>query len=113
LDVPVLVVDDPRAALGALSAWVYRTDEEPPLLFGVTGTNGKTSTAYLLDAVLRQLGLVTGLSSTAERKIGDLTVVSRLTTPEASEMHALLARMREAGVRAVAVEVSAQALSRH
>lgn len=110
---PILVVDDPRAALGELSAWVYRTTEEPPLLLGVTGTNGKTSTAYLLDGILRQLGLVTGLSSTAERKIGDLTVVSRLTTPESSEMHALLARMREAGVRAVAVEVSAQALSRH
>ena len=83
----------------------------PPLLFGTTGTNGKTSTSYLLEAILRQLGLVTGLSSTAERHIGDLTVVSRLTTPEASEMHALLARMRESAVRAVAVEVSAQALT--
>src|SRR4029077_16371510 len=93
--------------------WIYRTDEDLPLLFGVTGTNGKTSTSYLLEGILRQLGLVTGLSSTAERHIGDLTVVSRLTTPEASEMHALLARMREDGVRAVAVEVSAQALSRH
>ena len=110
---PVLVVPDPRAALGEISAWVYRTRDEPPLMFGVTGTNGKTSTAYLLEGILRQLGRVTGLSSTAERHIGDLTVVSRLTTPEASEMHALLARMREAGVDAVAVEVSAQALSRH
>ena len=109
---PVLIVDDPRGALGALSAWVYRTAESNALLFGTTGTNGKTSTSYLLEAILRQLGLVTGLSSTAERHIGDLTVVSRLTTPEASEMHALLARMREAGVRAVAVEVSAQALTR-
>lgn len=110
---PVLVVPDPRAALGEISAWVYRTRDEPPLMLGVTGTNGKTSTAYLLEGILRQLGRVTGLSSTAERHIGDLTVVSRLTTPEASEMHALLARMREAGVDAVAVEVSAQALSRH
>jgi len=110
---PILIVDDPRGALGALSAWVYRTAESNALLFGTTGTNGKTSTSYLLEAILRQLGLVTGLSSTAERHIGDLTVVSRLTTPEASEMHALLARMREAGVRAVAVEVSAQALTRH
>jgi len=110
---PILIVDDPRGALGGLSAWVYRTEESNALLFGTTGTNGKTSTSYLLEAILRQLGLVTGLSSTAERHIGDLTVVSRLTTPEASEMHALLARMREAGVRAVAVEVSAQALTRH
>ena len=112
---PVVLVDDPRAALGDVSAWVHHTsaDDDLPLLFGVTGTNGKTSTSYLLEGILRQLGLVTGLSSTAERHIGDLTVVSRLTTPEASEMHALLARMRESEVRAVAVEVSAQALSRH
>ncbi len=110
---PILVVDEPRTALGEVSAWVYRTAEDPPMLFGVTGTNGKTSTAYLLEAILRQLGLVTGLSSTAERHIADITVVSRLTTPEASEMHALLARMRESAVRAVAVEVSAQALTAH
>jgi UDP-N-acetylmuramoyl-L-alanyl-D-glutamate--2,6-diaminopimelate ligase len=114
--VPVVIVEDPRGALGDISAWVYRTTtasdgQGPPLLFGTTGTNGKTSTSYLLEAILRQLGYVTGLSSTAERHIGDLTVVSRLTTPEASEMHALLARMREAAVRAVAIEVSAQALT--
>ncbi|MES2169326.1 MAG: UDP-N-acetylmuramoyl-L-alanyl-D-glutamate--2,6-diaminopimelate ligase [Actinomycetota bacterium] len=110
---PVVIVDSPRAALGGVSAWVYRTSEHPPLLLGVTGTNGKTSTSYILEAILKQLGLVTGLSSTAERHIGDLNVVSRLTTPEASEMHALLARMRESEVRAVAIEVSAQALSRN
>ena len=109
---PAVIVESPRAALGDVSAWVYQTNVDPPLLFGVTGTNGKTSTAYLLEGILRQLGLVTGLSSTAERHIGDLTVVSRLTTPEASELHALLARMREGEVRAVAVEVSAQALSK-
>jgi UDP-N-acetylmuramoyl-L-alanyl-D-glutamate--2,6-diaminopimelate ligase len=108
-----VIVDSPRAALGDVSAWVYQTSIDPPLLLGVTGTNGKTSTAYLLEGILRQLGLVTGLSSTAERHIGDLTVVSRLTTPEASELHALLARMREGEVRAVAVEVSAQALSKN
>lgn len=114
---PVLVVDDPRAALGDVSAWVYRTHPDEatdlPQLFAVTGTNGKTSTSYILEGILKQLGLVTGLSSTAERHIGALSVTSRLTTPEASEMHALLARMRESEVRAVAVEVSAQALSRH
>ncbi len=108
---PILLVDSPREALGELSNWVYRTRDHPPLLFGTTGTNGKTSTSYLLEGMLRQLGLVTGLSSTSERHIGELSVVSRLTTPEASELHALLARMREAGVRAVAIEVSAQALT--
>jgi len=113
IGLPVIIVDSPRGALGEISAWVYRTHEYPPLLFATTGTNGKTSTSYLLAGILRQLGLVTGLSSTAERHIGDEVVVSRLTTPEASEMHALLARMREAKVRAVAIEVSAQALERH
>lgn len=129
--IPVLIVDNPRALLGTLSAWVYGTgtgsdtlsgralaaaskDLPPmPLLFGTTGTNGKTSVSHLLEGILQQVGAVTGLSSTAERHIGDQIVVSRLTTPEASEMHALLALMRERGVEAVAVEVSAQALSRH
>jgi UDP-N-acetylmuramoyl-L-alanyl-D-glutamate--2,6-diaminopimelate ligase len=110
---PIIVVDSPRAALGDISAWVYRTLEEPPALFAITGTNGKTSVAYLLEAILKQLGLVTGLSSTAERHIGDISITSKLTTPEAPEMHALLARMRESAVRAVVIEVSAQALSRH
>lgn len=110
---PIVTVDSVRGALGAISAWVYQTGEHPPLLLGVTGTNGKTSTVYLLEAILKQLGLVTGLSSTAERHIGETSVVSRLTTPEASEMHALLACMRESQVRAAAIEVSAQALSSH
>jgi UDP-N-acetylmuramoyl-L-alanyl-D-glutamate--2,6-diaminopimelate ligase len=60
---------------------------------------------------LGQLGLVSGLSTTAERKIGDLTVPSSLTTPEATEVHGMLARMRESEVRAVTIEVSAQALT--
>jgi UDP-N-acetylmuramoyl-L-alanyl-D-glutamate--2,6-diaminopimelate ligase len=82
-------------------------------MFAVTGTNGKTSVVYLLYGILRQLGVDAGLTSTAERRIGDEAVTSSLTTPEASELHALLARMREVDVRAVGIEVSAQALSRH
>ena len=110
---PVLVAADPRAALGVISAWLYGTDRDMPHLFAVTGTNGKTSTSHVLEGILGQLGVVTGLSSTAERHIAGRTIVSRLTTPESSEMHALLALMRERDVEAVAVEVSAQALSRH
>ncbi|GAA1468512.1 Mur ligase family protein [Microbacterium thalassium] len=112
---PIVVVEHPRALLGDLSAWVYGTGpgDDIPLLFGTTGTNGKTSVSHLLEGILEQLGVVTGLSSTAERHIAGEVIVSRLTTPEASEFHALLALMRERGVEAVAVEVSAQALSRH
>ncbi|WP_298743550.1 UDP-N-acetylmuramoyl-L-alanyl-D-glutamate--2,6-diaminopimelate ligase [uncultured Microbacterium sp.] len=110
---PMVVVANPRAILGDLSAWVYGTSENLPVLLATTGTNGKTSVSHLLEGILGQLNVVTGLSSTAERHIAGDVIVSRLTTPEASEFHALLALMRERGVEAVAVEVSAQALSRH
>ena len=110
---PVLIAGDARATLGPVAAWIHRTDENPATMFAVTGTNGKTSVVYLLYGILRQLGVTAGLTSTAERRIGDEAVTSSLTTPEASELHALLARMREVDVRAVGIEVSAQALSRH
>ena len=110
---PILIAPDPRAVLGSFSAAVYGTADAALSLFGVTGTNGKTSTAYLLDAVLRQLGRRTGLSTTAERIIDGTAYSSRLTTPEAPEIHAMLALMREVGIDAATLEVSAQALVRH
>ncbi len=110
---PVLISPAPRESLGAVSAAVYGTADARLALFGVTGTNGKTSTAYLLDAVLRQLGRRTGLSTTAERVIDGAAYSSRLTTPEAPEIHAMLALMRELQIDAATLEVSAQALARH
>lgn len=112
-DAPTLVTPVPRALLGAVSAWVYRTADAHLELFGITGTNGKTSTAYLLDAILRQLGLHTGLSTTAERVIDGERSASRLTTPEAPEVHAMIALLAERGIDAATLEVSAQALTRH
>ena len=109
---PTLVLENPRTQLGDLAAFVYgNTEGKMPILFGTTGTNGKTSTTYLLEGILRQLKRVTGLTSTAERHIAGEVIVSRLTTPESTEMQALLARMREKGVTDVAIEVSAQALT--
>ncbi|MFM5905964.1 MAG: Mur ligase family protein, partial [Micrococcales bacterium] len=110
--VPLLQLENPRTNLGNLAAFVYgNVGDNLPKLFGTTGTNGKTSTSYLLEGILRQLGLVTGLTSTAERHIAGEVIVSRLTTPESTEMQALIARMREKAVEAIAIEVSAQALS--
>jgi len=109
---PILLLESPRQRLGELAAYVYgNVAGNLPRIFGTTGTNGKTSTSYLLEALLRQLGEVTGLTSTAERHIAGEVIVSRLTTPESTEMQALIARMRERGVTSVAIEVSAQALS--
>jgi UDP-N-acetylmuramoyl-L-alanyl-D-glutamate--2,6-diaminopimelate ligase len=111
--VPVLVVDEPRLLLGAVSAWIYHTDNTTPELYGVTGTNGKTTVVYLVAALLEQMGWSAGLSSTAERRIGTETFESGLTTPESNHLHALIARMNESDVRAAAIEVSAHALTRH
>lgn len=111
--VPVVITPHVRAQLGAVSARVYGTADMDIPMFGVTGTNGKTSVTYLLTALLRQLGVTTGLSTTAERRIGSEAITSGLTTPEASELHGLLAVMKERNVGAIALEVSAQALSRH
>ena len=110
--VPVYRLENPRSHLGALAATVYGNHPSVmPKLFATTGTNGKTSTTYILEAMLRQLGETTGLTSTAERHIAGEVIVSRLTTPESTEMQSLIARMRESQVTAVAIEVSAQALS--
>ena len=110
--VPVLILEEPRRRLGEIAAFVYgNVAGNLPRIFGTTGTNGKTSTSYLLEALLRQCGEITGLTSTAERHIAGEVIVSRLTTPESTEMQALIARMRERGVTSVAIEVSAQALS--
>src|SRR5699024_6940559 len=114
VSVPVLVAAvHPRNILGAMSSDIYGTAEGKLTTFGVTGTNGKTSVVYLIEALLGVAGDTTGLSTTAERRIGDVAIVSDLTAPGASEMHGLLARMRQERVDSVAIEVSAQAVVRH
>lgn len=113
IELPVLVHPRPREVLGAISAEVYGTTELDATVFGVTGTNGKTTIVYLLAELLRAAGLRVGLSSTAERRIGDTVITSGLTSPEASELHGLLARMTEERAEAIVLEVSAHAVVRH
>ncbi|MFJ2300958.1 UDP-N-acetylmuramoyl-L-alanyl-D-glutamate--2,6-diaminopimelate ligase [Oerskovia paurometabola] len=111
--VPVLVTQDPRTVLGHVAAWVYGQPAAQLTTFAVTGTNGKTTTTYLLDHVLRTLGWKGGLIGTVEMRSGDRVLPSRLTTPEAADLQALLATMREDGVGTLAMEVSSHALSLH
>ncbi|WP_409483277.1 UDP-N-acetylmuramoyl-L-alanyl-D-glutamate--2,6-diaminopimelate ligase [Arsenicicoccus dermatophilus] len=113
---PVVVVPDPRAALGRAAARVYRPavgSDPAPGVFGITGTNGKTTTAYLVDGGLRALGCRTGLIGTVETRIGDERIKSARTTPEASDLQALLAVMAERGVQRCTMEVSSHALVMH
>jgi UDP-N-acetylmuramoyl-L-alanyl-D-glutamate--2,6-diaminopimelate ligase len=108
---PVLVVDDPRAALGVVASAVYGDPTGRLTMIGITGTAGKTSTAYLVEAGLRAAGLTTGLIGTVETRLGDLVIDSVRTTPEATDLHAMLAVAVEQGVSAVVMEVSSHALS--
>ncbi|MDI2126184.1 UDP-N-acetylmuramoyl-L-alanyl-D-glutamate--2,6-diaminopimelate ligase [Yinghuangia seranimata] len=108
---PVLVVPEPRARLGEVAAAVYGHPADALLLVGVTGTNGKTTTAYLLDGGLRAAGHRTGLVGTVETRIGDLVESSAMTTPEAPDLQALFAAMAEHGVTAASMEVSSHALA--
>lgn len=108
--VPVLVSPNPRSVLGSVAATVYGSPAERLLTLAVTGTNGKTTAVYLLEAGLRAARLQTGLVGTIETKIGDDALPSERTTPEATDLHRLLATMVEAGVGAVAMEVSSHAL---
>ena len=108
---PVLVADDPRAVLGAAAAAVYGDPSARLTMIGITGTAGKTSTAYLVESGLRAAGTVTGLIGTVETRLGDLVVASVRTTPEATDLQAILAAAAERGVSAVVMEVSSHALA--
>ena len=107
---PVLVVDDPRAVLGEVASWVYGRPVRDLALLGVTGTSGKSTTTFLLEAGLRAAGHETGLIGGIEIRVAGEALPSALTTPEATDVHALFALMRERGVTAAAMEVSSHAL---
>ncbi|WP_455713215.1 Mur ligase family protein [Streptomyces smyrnaeus] len=128
---PVLTVPDPRGRMGQLAATIYGKPGEDLLQIGITGTSGKTTTAYLVDGGLRKAaqkgeprvacpakggggrregGGLTGLIGTVESRIGDERIKSERTTPEATDLQALFAVMRERGVSSVAMEVSSHAL---
>ncbi|MEV4709504.1 UDP-N-acetylmuramoyl-L-alanyl-D-glutamate--2,6-diaminopimelate ligase [Actinoplanes sp. NPDC049316] len=108
---PVLVVPDPRAVLGVAASAIYGDPTASLTVIGLTGTAGKTSTAYLVESGLRAAGLTTGLIGTVETRLGDLVVDSVRTTPEATDLHAILAAAVERGVQAVVMEVSSHALA--
>lgn len=116
IGVPVLLAAEPRGLVGRLAALIYRSrpDGAPaPVLFGVTGTNGKTTTTYFINSLLQALGKTTGLIGTIEILAGGEPIPSLLTTPESTDVHALLALMRERGLDAASMEVSSHAVSFH
>jgi UDP-N-acetylmuramoyl-L-alanyl-D-glutamate--2,6-diaminopimelate ligase len=107
---PVLVVDRPRDRLGAVAASIYGSPGERLATIGITGTQGKTTVTFLTEAGLRGAGATPAVVGTTGTRIGGTPVASTLTTPEAPDLHALLAVMVERGVDACAMEVSSHAL---
>ncbi len=107
----VLVHPEPRSVLGALSAQVYHHPSRSLTVIGITGTSGKTTTAYLVEAGLLAAGRAVGLIGTVATRINGVTAPASLTTPEAPDLQALLATMVERGIDAVVMEVSSHALS--
>jgi UDP-N-acetylmuramoyl-L-alanyl-D-glutamate--2,6-diaminopimelate ligase len=109
--VPVFVVSNPRDRLGDVSCWIYGDPSTRMTMVGVTGTSGKTTSSYLIEAGLRAAGHTTALIGGVEIRIGADRVASALTTPEAPDLQALLAVAVERGVTAAAMEVSSHSLA--
>ncbi|MBM3661015.1 MAG: UDP-N-acetylmuramyl-tripeptide synthetase, partial [Actinobacteria bacterium] len=106
-------VPDVRSVLGPVAARLAGDPSLSVRCLGVTGTNGKTTTTYLLQSIAAAAGERAGLIGTTGARIGDRPVETGFTTPEAPELQALLASMRDAGVTVVAIEVSSHALAQH
>lgn len=110
LGVPVLVVAEPRPLMGDLAARVYGEPAADLRLVAVTGTQGKTTTTRLAEAGLQGSGIPAAVVGTVGTRIDGVDVRTTLTTPEAPDLHALFAVMRERGVQCCAMEVSSHAL---
>jgi UDP-N-acetylmuramoyl-L-alanyl-D-glutamate--2,6-diaminopimelate ligase len=110
-ELPTLVVKDPRSAGAVIATALYRDPMRDISSIGITGTNGKTTVSTLLYQLLQGAGHETGLIGTVETRIGRDVYSSKRTTPEATDLQALIATMREQHMRHLVMEVSSHALA--
>lgn len=109
-DLPQVIVPDARRAMSTVAANFYGRPAQGMKLLAVTGTNGKTSTTYMLKSIAQAAGFKVGLIGTIAVMIGEQTIPSDMTTPDPIELQRLLRQMADAGVDLVAMEASAHAL---
>ena len=108
---PQVRVASVRDAMGPMSAVVFGRPAESMVMVGITGTNGKTTITYLLESIFDAAEMASGVIGTTGARIKGSPLMLARTTPEAPDLNRLLARMRDAGVRVVALEVSSHALA--
>ena len=121
VDLPQILIEDTRLALAQVAGIFYDNPSKDLVITAVTGTNGKTTTTFLVDWICSYSGQkgtapvasATGLIGTVETRIGNTKLPSKFTTPESLDLQRLLADMREAGVSHVSMEVSSHAIALH
>src|SRR5690348_3258410 len=106
-----LVVENTRAALADLSATFYGNPARKLKMAAVTGTNGKTTTTFLIKHICEGAGMRCGLIGTVRYEIGERILPATRTTPESLDLQEMLAQMSDAGCKAAAMEVSSHALA--
>ena len=111
LPVPQILVDNSRKAMSNISATFYDFDKSNIKFIGVTGTNGKTTTAFTTRHILQNLGHKVGMIGTEGTYIGDIKIPTTLTTPDPINLHRVINEMDQNGVEYVVMEVSAHALA--
>ncbi|WP_336250501.1 UDP-N-acetylmuramoyl-L-alanyl-D-glutamate--2,6-diaminopimelate ligase [Stomatohabitans albus] len=110
VDIPQIIVPNVAQAVGDIAAAVHDYPSAAMQVIGVTGTNGKTTTTWIIHQILSRVGLQAGLIGTVEAKIGQTRIEGIRTTPEATDIQRLLARMRDASIAVVAMEVSSHGI---
>lgn len=108
---PVLIVTNARKSAAILTSWFYGEPMRDLFSIGITGTNGKTTVSTLCHQIFQSAGQETGLIGTVETRIGNEVLTSTRTTPEAAELQALVATMRERHCRNLVMEVSSHAIT--
>ncbi len=110
---PWVVVGNARLALAHLAAEFFGHPSRRMQVVGITGTNGKTTTSYLLQAIFEAAGTACGLMGTVSYRIGERQIAATRTTPEAPDVQLLMQQMLDAGCKACVMEVSSHALAMH
>jgi len=108
--VSALLSDDTRTALSRMSAAFYGFPSRSIMVLGITGTNGKTSITYMLEAIMKRHGLAAGVIGTINYRWGNKTYPAANTTPESKDLQEILHKMHQDGVEVVIMEVSSHAL---